>query len=133
MRRIVVVLTLAVFGTWGLGGAAFGQPRDRPGRVFPEWRPESGRGESALAEELLTLVRTGRRDKTASVEFMDALEEFWKNPSGCFKMSTLASPLQCKEAIVRCSSAQSEGLRVMLPAVPSALTKCPNISSEATG
>lgn len=75
MRRIVIVLTLAVFGTWGLGGAAFGQPRDRPGRVFPEWRPESGRGESALAEELLTLVRTGRRDKTASVEFLDALEE----------------------------------------------------------
>lgn len=56
----------------------------QPPRVFPEWEPADAPLSSSAGweSELRTLLAQGRRDKTASPEFLDALERVLNRHAG---------------------------------------------------
>lgn len=93
MRQFFFACVLVAAGMWSVGGETFGQSKDGELHVFPKWRAsDPAGGETALLLELRELVRLGRRDRAASLEFLDALETLLEKyeekrsdfvPSGC--------------------------------------------------
>ncbi|MBP5787477.1 MAG: hypothetical protein J6Y19_06655, partial [Kiritimatiellae bacterium] len=70
--------------------------RKRPGRVFPEWKPEEAAADSGagLEAELRALVVQGRRDRAASPEFLEALEGVLARHAGAGEKASDQLPLK---------------------------------------